>query len=130
MLNEWKQFKQEKSPTWFDHILLSNADKLFKVRLCHFLPSVTKLTKLLDFTLKIMFWFVCVTFSVLCGTNKILRAIVLLFWSNFFQFFECDGKSISFQLYWSIKCLIFDIFWGVFAMLWWFNARINAYWKQ
>ena len=48
-------------------------------------------------------------FSVLCGTNKILRAIFLLFCSNLFQSFECDGKSISFQLYWSIKGLTFDI---------------------
>ena len=65
-------------------------------------------------------WKVCfdlyasLIFLVLCGTNKILRAIVLLFCSNFFQSFECDGKSISFQLYWSIKGLIFDILWGFF----------------
>ena len=39
------------------------------------------------------------TFSVLYGTQKILRAIVLLFKSNFFQSFECVGKYFSFQLY-------------------------------
>ena len=32
------------------------------------------------------------------GTNRILRAIALLFCSKFFQSFESDGKSISFQL--------------------------------
>ena len=37
-------------------------------------------------------------FLVLCGTNKILRAIVLLFCSNFFQSFECNERSIPFQL--------------------------------
>ena len=77
-----------------------------------------------------MFWFVCVTFSALCGTNKILRAIASLFCSNFFQPFECDGKSISFQLYWLIKGLIFDILWGIFALLWWLKATVKAYWKQ
>ena len=46
---------------------------------------------------------------VLYGTNKILRAIVLLFCSNFFQTFGCDGNSMSFQLYLSINDLIFDI---------------------
>ena len=65
--------------------------------------------------------------KILCGTNKILRAIVLLFSSNFFQSFECDVKSISFQLYWSIKGLIFDIPWGLFSMNWWFNATVKAY---
>ena len=53
-----------------------------------------------------MFWFVCKSyFLLLYGTNKISRAIVFLE-----QYaIECDGKSISFQLYWSIKGLIFDI---------------------
>ena len=35
---------------------------------------------------------------VLYGTNKILRAIVLLFCSNFFQSLECEGNSMSLQL--------------------------------
>ena len=89
--------------------------------------------------------------SVLCGTNNILRAIVLLFCSNFFQsivsyyyffnFFQsscpnffrsfwCDGKSISFQLYWLVKDSIFDILSRWFSMYWWFNSTVIAYWKQ
>ena len=80
----------------------------------------------------IIFWFVCKPyfFSVLYGANKILRAIVLLFCSNFFQSFECDGNSIPFQLYWSIKGLIFDILWGSFLILLWFNASVTAYLKH
>ena len=35
---------------------------------------------------------------VLYGKNKILRAIVLLFCLKFFQSFEYDGNSMSFQL--------------------------------
>ena len=38
-----------------------------------------------------------------------LRAIDLLFDSDFFQSLPCDGKSISFQLYLLINGLIFDI---------------------
>ena len=54
---------------------------------------------------------------VLYGTNKILRAIALLFCSNFFQFSWCDGNSISFQLYLLIWGLICDIFSGWFAIV-------------
>ena len=46
---------------------------------------------------------------VLSGTYDILRAIVLLFRSNFFQSLDCDGNFISFQLKVSIKGLIRDI---------------------
>ena len=45
------------------------------------------------------------------GTYKILSAI-LLFNSNFFQSLLVDGKSISFQLYCSMKGLILDILSG------------------
>ena len=38
-------------------------------------------------------------FSVLWGTYKVLRAIDLLFNSNFFQSLPVDRKSISFQMY-------------------------------
>ena len=56
-------------------------------------------------------------FLVLYGTNKILRAIDLLFNSKFLQYFCCfGGKSISFELYWSIKGLISDILWGSFLL--------------
>ena len=65
------------------------------------------------------------------GTNKILRAIDLLYDSKFFQSFGgCDGKSISFQLYWLIKGLRLDIFSGWLLICLWFNAGIIAYWKQ
>ena len=80
---------------------------------------------------------------VLCGTNKILRGMVLLFCSNFFQsisilFFSnsslssfwCALISMSFQLYWLIKGLIFDILSGLFPMFWWFNATVIGYWKR
>ena len=43
---------------------------------------------------------------------KILRATDLLFNSTFFQSFLFDGKSISFQLYWSIRDFIFVILCG------------------
>ena len=64
-----------------------------------------------------MFGFVC-------------KSYVLLSSSIFFQSFECDGESISVQLYWLIKGLIFDILLGFFPMFWWFNATVKAYWKQ
>ena len=46
------------------------------------------------FTLKIIFdLYASLIFSVLYGTNKVLRAIALLFNSDFFQSFWCDGSS-------------------------------------
>ena len=68
--------------------------------------------------------------SVLGGTYKILRAIVLIFCSNFFHSFIPAEKSMPFQLYWSIKGLIFDILSGWFSIFWWFNATVIAYWKH
>ena len=67
---------------------------------------------------------------VLYGTNNILRAIVLLFCSNFFQFFCSVGISILFQLYWLIKGSFFDIPCKSLTIFWWFNATVMAYWKQ
>ena len=69
-------------------------------------------------------------FSVLYGTNKILREIDLLFNSNFFQPLRSDGKSISFQLYWLINGLIFNNFCGSFLTFWQFNGMVKVYWKQ
>ena len=74
--------------------------------------------------------YACLICLILYSTNKILRAIVLLFYLNFFQSFKCDGNSIPFQLYWSIKGLIFDILWGSFLILSWFNATVIAYLKH
>ena len=58
------------------------------------------------------------------------RAIDLLFNSSFFQSFLCNGKLISFQLYWSIEGLIFDILYESFTIFLWFNATVTAYWKN
>ena len=62
--------------------------------------------------------YACLTSSVLWGTDKVLRAIDLLFDSNFFQSFLFGGKFIYFQLYWSIKGYIFVILSG---LLWFFD---------
>ena len=104
----------------------------FTARYCCFVPSVI-INKI---TLLLLRWKLCFDMYasliclILCGTNKILRAIVLLLWSNFFQSFECDGKYIPLQLCLWIKGSIFDILWGLFSMFWWFNAIVKAYWKQ
>ena len=47
--------------------------------------------------------------------------------SNFFQSLLVDGKSISFQLYCSIKGLILDILSGCILILSRFNAKVTAY---
>ena len=52
---------------------------------------------------------------------------ISLFNSNFFQSLLVAGKSISFQLYWSIKGLILDILCGIFLILSRFNAKVTAY---
>ena len=70
---------------------------------------------------------------VLCGANKMLRAIVLL--SN------CLKKNCVINLFkyfpvflewWKIYVsrIIFDILSRLFSMLWWFNATVVVYWKQ
>ena len=84
-----------------------------------FLPSVI-INKITWFSCLVLYFdtYACLVFSVLWGTYKILRAIDLLFNSNFFQSFWCDGKLISFQLYWSIKSLIFYRLWESFSMFW------------
>ena len=84
------------------------------------------------FTLKFCFdLYANLIFSVLYGTNKILRAIALLFNSKILQSFEgSSGKFISFQSSWLIKDLIFDILWGIFSMFSWFNVTPKAYGKQ
>ena len=54
-------------------------------------------------------------FSIMRGI-QILGAIDLLFDSNYFESFLCDVKSISSQLYWSIKGLIHVILCGSFLI--------------
>ena len=56
-----------------------------------------------------------------------LRAIDLLFNSNFFQSLPVDGKFMSFQLYWSIKGFILDTLQGFLLISSWFNATVMAY---
>ena len=67
--------------------------------------------------------------SLYC-TCKILRAIVSLFFSIFFQSFIPAGKSISTKLYWSVNDVIFVILSGWFRIFWWFNATITEYGKH
>ena len=64
------------------------------------------------------------------GEKWTLRAIDLLFDSNFFQSLGSIGKITYFQLYLSIKDLIFDIVCRSFTVYSWFNASVTAYWKH
>ena len=68
------------------------------------------------------------TFSFL--GYKTFRAIVTLFFSNFFQSSFSDGKFVPFQFYLFIKDLIFLILYGYFFISSWLNATITAYWKH
>ena len=62
-------------------------------------------------------------FSVLYGTNKILRAIINF---NFFQSFEgSGGRFISFQLYLITKGLRLDVLSGLLLICLWLNAAIK-----
>ena len=102
---------------WCNLILLNNADNVFIARQCHFSFSVIikRITWFLRFELCFEMY-ACLISSLLCGTFKILIAIVLLFPSNVFQSFLCDGKLISFQLHWSTKVFFFVILFGFYAM--------------
>ena len=79
-----------------------------------------------------MFWFVCKAyiFSIKWQKKIILRAMDLWFGSNFLQSFCSNEKPISFQLFWLIKSLIFDILSGSFLIFSKSNATAKAYWKQ
>ena len=57
---------------------------------------------------------------------RILSATSLLH-SNFFQSLLVDRKSISSQLYFSIKGLILDTLCGSFLILSRFSANVTAY---
>ena len=52
---------------------------------------------------------------------------ISLFNSSFLQSLLVAGKSISFQLYCSIKGLILDILCGFFLILSRFNANVTGY---
>ena len=57
----------------------------------------------------------------------ILRATVLLFLSNFSQFFDPMGKFISFHSLLSIKGAVLDIFSGCFPIFLWLSAVFTTY---
>ena len=61
---------------------------------------------------------------------KIFVAIVWLFFWNIFQSFTHDGQFIPFQLYLSIKGLIFDIIREIFPISLWFTTTVAAYRKH
>ena len=77
--------------------------------------------------ISICIWYV---FFSLEGADRILRAISLLFLSNFFQSFIPAGKFMSFQLYLSVWGLIFDILSGWLLISEWCNETVNEYWKH
>ena len=75
--------------------------------------------------------YACLICLVLYGRNKILRAITLLFCSNFFQSFDCNGNSIPFPLYWSKKKKTRYFFWMITNPIFsWFNTIASAYLKH
>ena len=53
--------------------------------------------------------------------------VISLFNSNFFKSLLVDGKTISFQLYCSIKGLILGVLSGLLLILSRFNAKVTAY---
>ena len=78
-----------------------------------------------------MFWDLCMPkFFTIAWYIQNIESNWLLFDSNVFQSFLYDEKANSFQLYWLIKDLIFDILSGWFVMWLWFNATVKAYWKH
>ena len=75
------------------------------------------LRELLDFhALNYVLTCIHVLFLQYYEVYKILRAIILVFFSNSFQSFLFDGKSICLRLYWSIKGLIFVVLCGSFLI--------------
>ena len=113
--NEWRQFIQQWSPSWFDVIPCNNIDKLCTARQSYFLPPgiIRRIT-----------WFGCseLCFEIyaslisflLCGTNKTLRVIDLLLksFSHFLHGWESLCPSIHTDLR-RDNCLLFfvDLFW-------------------
>ena len=53
--------------------------------------------------------------------------VISLFNSNFFKSLLVDGKTISFQLYCSIKGLTLGVLSGLLLILSRFNAKVTAY---
>ena len=82
-----------------------------------FLPSaiINKITCFLRLLLRFDLYTILI-FFVLCCTNDMLRAIILLFRSNFFQSLGPAGNSIPSQLYFLIQGFNFDILSGSFSI--------------
>ena len=67
---------------------------------------------------------------LLCGTNKTLRAIDLLFVSNLSQSLAYERVFLFFCTYWFVKrwiCFIFCVFVLIYS---WFSATVIPYCKQ
>ena len=56
-----------------------------------------------------------------------MLSVISLLHSNFFQSLLVDGKSISSQLYFSIKGLILDTLCGSFLISSRFSANVTSY---
>ena len=93
---------------------LQHPNCFFTARWCHFLPSVITaripLFSRSEFCLEMYYWF---SSFPLKSKNKSLKAIIL-FISDFFQFFGPEAKCIYFHLYWPMKGLIFVTLSGCF----------------
>ena len=93
----------------------------------------------LIFTFTIIFWFVCevycfciISYKQDIKSNCLIISFKRNSWKtgNVFQSFIPAGNSIPSQLYWLIRCSIFDILSGWFSMFSWFNATVVEYWKH
>ena len=76
----------------------------------------------LFFTTWIIFWNISRVYFFSLFIMQLLRGIVRLFFSNFFQSSFSDGKFIPSYLYFFIKGLIFVILSGFYS--------VTAYWKH
>ena len=82
----------------------------------------------LCFTIWVMFWNIAGYIFPFSG-YKILKAIVWLLFSIFFQLSFSEGKFIPSRLYLFIKALIFVILSEYYFISSWFNANVTAFWK-
>ena len=81
------------------------------------------------FTIWVMFWNINRIYFFFLA-YKILKGIVTLIFSNFFQSSSSDGNFIHSHLNFFIKGLISFILCGSFLISSWFNATVTAYWKH
>ena len=93
--------------------------------------TISNLNKIILFSCWTLCFDLCASliFLVLCGTNKALKAILLLLCSNFFQSFEW-WKTYFFPIILINKRFNFRYsFWMILICLW-FNVTVKTYWKQ